>query len=540
MKAGKLLALPLLCLLILPAAARAQATTPPTVVLRINSMDSILDYVKFLAGLAGQKDAASQIQGLIKTKIGDKGLEGVDSGRPFGFYGRIGKELDDISGAVLLPIADEKAFLNLLGNLNLQVAKGNDGVYTIKTGSPIDAYLRFANKYAYITGLNTTALEPKNLLDPATVLAGKPTSAFSLTIQLDQVPDAAKLITTAQAEQVLQEAQNKMIPGESPAQRDFRIAALKEVAKLIASVLKDGKQLHTEVDINQKAGDLGASFSISGVAGSDLAKGIEAIGTTTSMFAGLLKRNAAFNSLGHIKLPEAIAKALGDVIDEAQKSALDGIHDATKKQQAESLFKAIVPTFKTGDFDGAMLATVEGQELTVVGGFKVKNGDELGKTVKELVSVHLKDLPPALRQNVQLDLDAVGSTKIHKVEIQAFDEGAKMAAKVLGDLSIYVAFRNDAVLYAVGKKGLQAIKAAIPIQASSKSPMLFYEVDIARLITLAPPKEAEKAKALFPNGQGGIIRLSVTGGQALTIRLNTKVSVLQLFGQLHGQDKTQP
>ena len=492
MKAGKLLALPLLCLLIVPAAARAQASTPPTVVLRVNSIDSLIDHVKFLASLAGQKDAASQIEGLIKTKIGDKGLEGVDSGRPFGFYGRIGKELDDISGAVLLPIADEKAFLDLLANLNLQVAKGNEGVYTIKTGSPVDAYLRFANKYAYITGLNTTALETKNLLDPAKVLAGKPTSAVSLTIQLSQVPDAAKLITTAQAEQVLQEAQSKTIPGETPAQKEFRIAAIKEVAKLIASVLKDGKELHTEVDINQKSGDLAAAFAISGIAGSDLAKGIEAIAANTSLFTGLLKRNAVFNSLGHVKIPESMTKALGNVLDEAQIAALNGIRDDAKKQQATALFKAILPTFKTGDFDGALVVSSDGSTLTAVGGFKVKDGVELGKTVHELVSAHLKDLPPALRQNVQLDMDSVGSTKIHKVEIPAHDEGAKTAAKVLGDLSFYVAFRNDAVFYAVGKNGLQAIKAAIPVQAGGKSPMLYYEVDIARLIFLALPGKPKK------------------------------------------------
>src|ERR1700680_1615630 len=125
MKACKLLALPFLLLLLLPRLAWAQANaTPPTVVVRINSIDSLIDHVKCLTGLAGQKDAARQIEGLIKTKIGEKGLEGVDSGRPFGFYGRIGKELDDFSGAILVPISDEKAFINLLKSLNLQVVKG--------------------------------------------------------------------------------------------------------------------------------------------------------------------------------------------------------------------------------------------------------------------------------------------------------------------------------------------------------------------------------------------------------------------------------
>lgn len=531
MKAGKWLAVPLLCLVISPAAALAQAKTP-TVVLRINSIDSLIDHVKFLASLAGQKDAASQIDGLIKSKIGPNGLEGVDSGRPIGFYGRIGKELDDISGAVLVPIADEKAFLNLLGNLNLQVSKGKDGVYTIKTGNPVDVYLRFANKYAYITGLNTTALEPKNLLDPAAVLAGKPTTAVSLTIQLSQIPDAAKLITTGQAEQALEQAQKMTLPNESPAQKQFRIAALKQVAQFIAAVLKDGKELHTDVDINQKSGALAATFAISGIAGSDLAKGIEALGNSTSMFAGLMKRNAVFSGLGHIKLPEDVTKALVDAAMDVKTQALDHIPDATTKQQVETLARAIMPTLKTGDFDGAAVASADGNHLTILGASKVKDGVELGKAIRELISAHLKDAPPAVRQMVHLDMDSVGATKISKVEIPVHDAGAKKAADVFGDLNLYVAFRNDAVLYAFGKGGLQAIKAAIPMQTAGKSPMIYYEIDVARLVPLIAPDEAQRVKAAFPNGQGGVIRFSVTGGQALTMRLNVEVAVLRLYGQL--------
>ncbi len=174
-------ALPLLLLLVGPGAANAQEkTTPPTVVLRVSSLDSLIDHVKYLAGLAGQQDAARQIEGLIQNKIGQKGLDGVDSKRPFGLYGRIGKELDDISGAILIPIADEDAFLTLLKNLKIETVKGGDGIYTIKTGSPIDAYLRFAKKYAYVTALNTAALDVKNLLDPAKAWPASPRMRFPL------------------------------------------------------------------------------------------------------------------------------------------------------------------------------------------------------------------------------------------------------------------------------------------------------------------------------------------------------------------------
>jgi hypothetical protein len=521
------------CLLLVPRSVLAQGTAPPTVVVRFSSIDSLIDHVRFLASLAGQKDAARQIEGLIKQKTGDKGLEGVDSRRPFGFYGRVGKDLDDISGALLIPIADEKAFLNLLQNLNVQIAKGEGGIYSIKTNTPVDAYLRFANKYAYVTALNAKSLNDKNLLDPGKVLAGRPTSALLLMIQLDQVPEAAKAITTAQAEQVLQEAQDAKIPGETPAQKAFRAAAIKEVTRLIALVLKDGKELKTEVDLDQRSGDLAATFSVSGISGSEMATGIEALAANSSLFAGLLKKGAAVSGLGHVKLAEPLAKALGDAVDEAKAMALNSIQDAAKRQQAESLFKVLIPTLRSGDFDGALVVTSQDKHLTVLGATKVKSGDELGKTVRELVAGAVKDLPPAMQGKIKLDVDTVGATKIHKMELPIQDRDAKMVQTVFGEASLYLAFRNDALFFSLGKDGLQAIKDAIPVKTAGTTPIFMYEVDVARLAFLAPPDQAEKAKRIFPGGQGGIVRLTVQGGKALTVRLDTKVSVLQYLGQMH-------
>src|SRR5258708_5908965 len=110
------LALPWLALIALGTATpRAAAqVTPPTVAVRVRSLDTVIDHVKLLVALAGREEAAKQIEGLIKTKIGPKGLEGVDPARPLGAFARYGKDIEDVSGAILIPIADEKVFLNFL------------------------------------------------------------------------------------------------------------------------------------------------------------------------------------------------------------------------------------------------------------------------------------------------------------------------------------------------------------------------------------------------------------------------------------------
>src|SRR6266480_3807260 len=123
---------PLFCLLAPSVNAGDKTADMPTVVVRVKSLDALLQNLQLVVELVGQKDAAQQIEGLVKSKIGKKGLEGVDPSRPFGVYARFGKELDDIRGAILIPMVDDKSFLTLLDNVGVTYKKDADGIYTHK------------------------------------------------------------------------------------------------------------------------------------------------------------------------------------------------------------------------------------------------------------------------------------------------------------------------------------------------------------------------------------------------------------------------
>src|ERR1035438_3331765 len=116
--------------LFLAPAVRAgdTAVDAPTIVVRVQSLNALLQNLNLVVKLVGQEDAATQIEGLIKGKIGKKGLEGIDPARPFGAYIRFGKEIDDIKGAILVPIADHDTFLNLLAAQNVEVTKDKDNI----------------------------------------------------------------------------------------------------------------------------------------------------------------------------------------------------------------------------------------------------------------------------------------------------------------------------------------------------------------------------------------------------------------------------
>src|SRR5260370_82217 len=101
-------------------ATAADATTAPTLVVRIRSIDGLIGDVKYVATLAGRGEEAKQFEGLINARMGPKGLEGIDTKRPLGFYGTLDANLMESTAALLIPISDQKAFLGLLEGLGFK------------------------------------------------------------------------------------------------------------------------------------------------------------------------------------------------------------------------------------------------------------------------------------------------------------------------------------------------------------------------------------------------------------------------------------
>src|SRR3954470_12495373 len=93
----------LLALAALPAPVPAQAPAPPTLVVRLRSLDTLFESGKLLAAAAGKEQVLTQLEDLLKSKIGPKGLEGIDLKRPLGLYAQVGKELTDLKAVLLVP-----------------------------------------------------------------------------------------------------------------------------------------------------------------------------------------------------------------------------------------------------------------------------------------------------------------------------------------------------------------------------------------------------------------------------------------------------
>lgn len=517
-----------------PVHAGEKTTAVPALVVRVQSLNALMQNLGLVVKLVGQEEVANQIEGLVKSKIGVKGLEGVDPTRAFGAYVRFGKAIDEINGAMLVPITDQKTFLKLLDTLDVQITKDKDDIYTYKTNKNVDVYFRFAHKYLFITSLSTESIRDKNLLDPAKALGGG-VATISLVAQIDQIPKKAKLIAIAQLGDAIIAAQKQAGANETKAQEQFRIALLRDINRHGNSLIRETKEIRFDLDIDEKTKELAVQAQIFPVPGSELAKTIDALGKLKSPLAGLTGNNAAFHGAIHLAFPETLTKSLGAVIDEAVEKSLDGIQNPLKEKQADTLFKAILPSAKAGEYQLVALAIgPKKNRYTFLGAMKLTDGEKLGNALHNLLKEAINDVPPEQRDKFKLDIDKVGTISIHRLEVPRTPALAKVIDDVVGDNQLHFAFRNDAVFFALGEDALATIKALLVNKTPATSVPMLFDFDIARMASLIAqtPEQRKLARTLFPAGETGRIRASVNGGASLTARLQMRLSVLEFLAKV--------
>jgi citrate lyase gamma subunit len=541
MRARFLTWLAILALPVLPSLARSAEPTKPTLVVRISSIDDLFANVKYLAALGGHEEEAKQFDGLIKSKIGPKGLDGIDTKRPLGVYATLDANAnpENSTAVVLVPVSDEKAFLSLLESLGAKASKEDDGIYAVSHPSmplPIPIYLRFANQYANITVRDKAALGADQLLAPDAALPAEQPSTLSAFIRLADIPSAVKQIVIAQVETKLSDLEDAKPEGETEAQHALGVQAAKEMIGTLSSLLKDGGELGLRLDIDRKAHQFVAEFMVNGKPDSTLAANIASLGKRQSLFAGLHDEESAFTGLVHVALPKSLHKPLERVLDEAISKELEKEKDAAKRAQMAGILKAINPTLKAAELDAAvnLRGPTEDGHYAFVAAVKVKDGEAIEEKLREAV----KDLPEAERAKIKLDDQSAGEHKIHRLNLQ--DSMDADSRKVLGSNPFYLTIRSDAVLVAGGQGGIDLLKEAAEAEAAA-APIIDVRVSAARIAPLVN-KDAKldisaiKEKAFGDAGKDKI-HFKVEGGKALRVNITVDAPVVKFFSLLDKEKK---
>lgn len=530
----------LLCLIAVPTAARpAPAPAPepkgpkPGFVVRMQSIDELMVNFEYLAALAGKDNEAKQIKGLLKSMTGPKGLEGLDTKRPVGLYGDIGPNGIDTTPVLLLPVRDEKAVLDLLGRLNFKVEKDKNDVYSFTPDNlPVTIYFRFASKHAYVTFGSDSVLARDKLLDPAKVLPANadPNKVVSATFRIDQVPDNLKQIAIQQFDLAIADLKDQRGPDENDAQLQIKRQVLDEVSAQVLAVLKEGGDVQLDFSIDRKSNDLTAELSLTGKEDSKLAGVLYGLGKSKSRFGSLGGKDSAASGLLHVGLTDNLSKAWAGAIDELIRQTLDKEPDKDKRERLAQIAKTLGPALKVEEVDAGfdLRGPSKDKKYTIVLGHNVKDGSAAEKAFLELV----KELPAEYRDGFQANVDKAGKVRIHSMALPK-DTDPKVK-QVFGEGPVYLAFRPDGVLLALGEDGKGLLKEALTAPAK-EAPAFRFEASVTQLAPLmaARNKAAPKAAELvFTEPGSDKVRLVVQGGKALKLRLEMKAQVVQFFSQL--------
>ncbi len=415
------------------------------------------DKAKDAAELAGQKDKAEEGLGFFKAAVESQKIDkAIDFSRPVGMYGKFNSDdLTKSSGAILVPILDEKPLLDLLDQIGMTPEKGEDGVYTVQsTFSPVPIFFRFANKYAYISAQSKEGVAKDNILDPAKVFSSNKAATFSASFRLDQIPGELKKMGVAKLEEDFAKEKNKEIKGEPKGLTELRHKFADAVAKHATQLIEDAAELSFSFNIDRKQGRLTGDMTFSGKPGSKLAQEIADAGKTETLFSGFVTSKAAINLLLHGNLPEDLRVGIGPAFIEGVKNALEEDKDAAKREMGKKFLTAIEPSVKAGELDLAFSFRGPSKEnhYTFLGALKLKDGEKVEQVLKDLAKMASeKD-----KAKIHLDAENSGDVKIHKLEVQGdFDENIR---GILGSHPIYVAFRSDAMLVSGGANGLHAAR----------------------------------------------------------------------------------
>jgi hypothetical protein len=530
---------------VLPARAEESSkAVEPTMVIRLKSVDGIISDAKYLAGLAGQADKAAEADAAIQALAGAKGLAGtgLDTSRPIAIYAIVGGGGLDSKGVVMLPVANETAFLEMLsdlvGRFGVTGKKDDEGVHTFAIpGAPIEVCIRFANKYAYVAaGLDAhSAIEPGNLLSPTSKsLTAGAGELIGLTFNIDRIPDSLKQIALSQLQVGLAAAKDKKAPNETSAQAAFKTQVLELAFERIKMFLKQAGAADVKLVIDRAAGDISLQASLTGKPGTQLSREIADTSNRPTAFGGI-NANALKAALS-LAVPEVLRQSLSAVVDEGIEQAIQKEKDPTKKEFARKVLTAIGPTLKAGVLDatGGITGPNSAGHFTAFAAVQVRGGKGIEKALKDLTD----KIPAKERDSLKLDAETIGGVSVHKVVPGAHLDAH--ARKLFGDeAAILVAFRPDAAFIVFGDPGATAtMKSLIESKPGKAAGMIDVRGAIARLARMdqdSGPKAQKAAEEVFGRNprDNDIVSFRVEGGGAITVKFSLKADILKFGSRMH-------
>jgi hypothetical protein len=438
-----------LALLLAPLSS-ARAELKPLLIVSVASVDEVLADVKYITKASGFEGA-----GNTADFFGKAYTNGVDRKRPIGVI-VAPKDGGDFIAVSFVPVSDMKAILATLKEPVGEPKDVGDGVLELAIG-PQSAFIKETNGWAFV------AREKEHLAelpaDPMALLGTLPKDyTIAAKVHLQNLPAELKKMAADQMRIGLSRALENA-PREGGVDREFQeklgrvyveniVRILDETDEIVFGLQIDAAGQRTFIDLGQTA-----------VAGTRMAKQLEALANTKSGFSAFLMPEAAvsFNASGTVAKEDL--DQLRAMMDGVKANALKDLDnnpdlDATRRAAAKELLGGfidiVMKTLEEGKVDGGATLLLEPKSLNFVAGGLVADGAKVDALFKKLTDL-AKDEPDA--PEIKLNAGQHGGITLHKIT-GPIPEGEAEAREILGDKlnfvlgtgpkSVYVAFGKDA------------------------------------------------------------------------------------------------
>jgi len=505
----------------------------PALEIRAKSIQDLVGPFAHFMQMAGQKDTATQMVAVVKVFVdNEKGFEGVELKKPIGGYVAISENVADSPVVLMLPIANEEAFTEMIKDKGkLKPKKLEDGVSTVELPNfPFPVFYRFSNDYLYVTIRSEKAIDKKLLLAPADFFAKKLTTAFAATLNLDLVPADLKKVAYGQIEMQLAEAAKEAGGNELEKQaRKFLVDTVSEMAKVL---LTDAKELSIAIDIVPKSDEFIFDLVLTPNTGTTLSKTLLSWGDRSSKAASIAEVKNPIVGVGiNFPLPKGTTEKLTKLYETAVEASLENAA-GEELEIKKDVLQSILPTVKAGDLQFGGIFTKGKENYSILSGTGLK---ELKQFMKVLKNVAEKI--PGEIVGFEFDKENAHGFDWHRLELP--DQFETDSHELIGKMA-WIGNSDDLYLLSFGKTA-EAAKAIAAAKTVPASRMLTMELSAARLALANSigsgqkdlQKQIEsKITELFgkegPAGQD-TLRLTASGGKDFKLHFEMKGKAFLFF-----------
>ncbi len=541
-----------LTLLLAATLTPALQAAEPLAVFSIKSIEELIDDVGHIGELVEHPEAADAIEGIIGQFTGGKGLQGVDLTARIGAFVMIEDNGQPGAPVVFIPISDEKAFLELLGNFFPGAKKANNGNVALKGPNGQQFVGKFENDYFFATQV---APALKSLPNPEKLSESE--ADIALELNFGKLPEPLKQLALQQMD--VAAALGASNRPDDPAEQIGYDIGQNMTLNAFKSLIADGDSFAIMFDIDSEEGVISFDIGVGAKSGTAMAKTIAAYSEKGSAFADLL----AADSLMTFTFATPVSKELQDGLVtglelgsiEADKE-IDGneeLKSAAEKKVARdvknSLFTVITDTIKTGrmDFAIAVGGTAE-NDMTMQLFTKIASGKTLNSTIESAFAEAKKAGDKT--DEFKLNVATAGNAKIHEIDKD------KLGSEDKEDPfkgPAYLTIGDDFMILSAGTDSLAATKAAATKLSAAKPAARFgkaanakgrapisLRMKLSNLLAFSGQLDEDtlaEAKEAFKEG-GDEIALEVTSTKTgIQLHFEIEDGVLQLGAALSGAKK---